>query len=108
MTASLARTVACIMIVVAIVAGAAQAADDAGDSKLVPAPPVVQPEEVVHPPVRTESPKADGQPRIALANDEAACRLAISVDGAEAAIYRYGRDLGCRGSTRSGVRRARC
>ena len=34
------------------------------------------------------------QPRIVLRNDEAACRLSICVDGAEALVYRYGKESG--------------
>jgi hypothetical protein len=59
-----------------------------------PAAPMVQPEEVVHPPVRDGSPKANVEPRIVLKNDEAAGRLSICVDGAEALVYRYGKDVG--------------
>ena len=58
-----------------------------------PAQPVVQPEEVLHPPVRAASPRADAQPRIVVANDERAGRLSVAVDGAEALVYRYGRDV---------------
>lgn len=59
-----------------------------------PAPPVVQAEEVIHPPLRSDSPKANVQPRIVSKNDEAASRLSISVNGAEALVYRYGKDVG--------------
>jgi len=59
-----------------------------------PAAPVVQPEEVVHPPVRDGSPKSGVEPRIVMKNDEAASRVSIVVDGAEAFAYRYGKDLG--------------
>ena len=58
------------------------------------APPAVQPEEVIHPPLRVETPRADAQPRIVLHNDAAACRMSIVVDGAEALAYRYGKALG--------------
>ncbi|MBM3861592.1 MAG: hypothetical protein FJ395_18360 [Verrucomicrobia bacterium] len=58
-----------------------------------PAAPVVQPEEVVHPPVRAESPKAGAKPRIVLKKDEAANRMSVVVDGAEAFVYRYGKDV---------------
>jgi hypothetical protein len=59
-----------------------------------PAAPVVQPEEVVHPPVRDGSPKSGVEPRIVMKNDETASRVSIVVDGAEAFAYRYGKDLG--------------
>lgn len=79
------------MIAFALV-GAADAAEKpaakAGEKK--PAAPVVQPEEVLHPPMRVESPKAGAEPRVVLKNDEAAGRLSIVVDGAEALVYRYG------------------
>jgi predicted GH43/DUF377 family glycosyl hydrolase len=58
------------------------------------AKPVVQPEEVIHPPVRAQKPGADAEPRVVLKNDEATSRLSISVDGAEALVYRYGKDIG--------------
>lgn len=59
-----------------------------------PAKPVVQPEEVLRPPLRGETPQAGVQPRVAFDQDEAGGRLRIRVDGAEAVVYRYGKDLG--------------
>lgn len=56
--------------------------------------PVVQPEEVVHPPLRKDAPRKDAQPRIAIRNDQASGCLSISVDGAEAFVYRYDRQHG--------------
>ncbi len=59
-----------------------------------PAKAVVLSEEILHPPVRKGSPREGVRPRIALHNDEAASCLSISVDGAEALAYRYGRQYG--------------
>lgn len=58
-----------------------------------PAKPVVQPEEVVHPPLRNEAPQAGASPRVVIRRDDAASRLSIRVDGVEAIAYRYGKDL---------------
>jgi hypothetical protein len=93
-----ARPLAINVLMLSVVAGSTLCAADkpatANAAGKTPAKPVVQPEEVVHPPLRTESPKANVQPRIVLKNDETASRLSISVDGAEALVYRYGKDLG--------------
>jgi hypothetical protein len=78
-----------ILTILAVPPSALRAADAAA-----PAKPVVQPEEVVHPPVRSEQPRTGVQPRVAWKQDEAAGRLSIRVDGAEAVVYRYGQDLG--------------
>jgi len=75
----------------------AEAADKPAAKKPAPkkpAAPVVQPEEVVHPPLRGSAPKAGVEPRIVLENHEAASRASIVVDGAEAFAYCYGKDLG--------------
>src|SRR5512137_532213 len=76
-----------------LVAASVQAADKPAPAKK-PAVPVVQPEEVVHPPVRAGAPSANAEPRVALKNDPVTSRLGIIVDGAEALVYRYGKDIG--------------
>lgn len=88
-----AHVIACVTMVAALLATTARAADNKPAAKKPPVP-VVQPEEVIHPPVRAGSPKAGVEPRIALKNDEAASRVSLCVDGAEALAYRYGKDLG--------------
>jgi hypothetical protein len=84
-----------VLVILAVAASALSAADQPAEKKTptspaakAPAKPVVQPAEVVHPPVRQAAPRKDARPRIVLKNDEAAGCLSISVDGAEAVVYR--------------------
>jgi len=92
-----AAAIACVTLAAILCAWSARAADKpAAKPKAAKktAAPIVQPEEVIHPPVRGGSPKAGTKPRIVLKNDEAASRVSICVDGVEAFAYRYGKDLG--------------
>ena len=90
-----------VLMILAVAASTLSAADQPAEKKppaspaaKTPAKPVVQPEEVVHPPIRQAAPRKDAQPRIVLTNDEAAGCLSISVDGAEAVAYRYDKQHG--------------
>ena len=92
-----AAAIACITLAAVLCAWSARAADKpAAKPKAAKktAAPVVQPEEVVHPPMRGGSPKAGAGPRIVLKNAAAASRVSICVVGVEAFAYRYGKDLG--------------
>ncbi len=47
----------------------------------------------IAPPVRTSAPQANADPRITLKDDAAGGRFSIHVDGAEALVYRYGKEV---------------
>jgi hypothetical protein len=81
------------IIITLLIAASVHAADKPVPAKK-PAAPVVQPEEVLHPPVRAGAPGTHAEPRVALKNDPATSRFSIIVDGAEALVYRYGKDIG--------------
>ena len=98
MISSSCRSLAVLTILAGSFAALARAADPPKTATKTPTKPaakaVVQPEEVVHPPLRSVSPKSDATPRIAIHNDAATGRMSIVVDGAEAFVYRYGKEVG--------------